>query len=201
MHSTFHVFVWLLLFQLLLLELLFQDLLLSQLLLLCQRSFASNVIKPAICNFKQKAQRRPKVRGGQIKFNLNASVERHTLGDWNRDFDCDSPVWGSGVVGDLGQQSPHPPKGRKIKVICIYLQNRAARAGAATMPRTWCTGVYARGAGSSFWPGREWDVAWDERCGSWQDSLHCLLICSVRTERKYVAIPIASLVDLNNNRY
>jgi len=40
---------------------------------------------------------------------------------------------------------PQPPekdslsplaKGHKIKVICIYLQNRVARAGAATMPRT-----------------------------------------------------------------
>lgn len=56
MHSTFHVFVWLLRLQVLLL--LLQEVLLL-LLPRCQCSFASlgNVIKPAICNFKQKAGR------------------------------------------------------------------------------------------------------------------------------------------------
>lgn len=84
--------------------------------------------------------------GSKIKFNLNASsAERHTPHTHTHTYDCEHVslyVWVCisqcvcVCVQFVGCLPCSFPIGNcwKIKVICIYLQNRAARATAATMP-------------------------------------------------------------------
>lgn len=103
-------------------------------LLLWQRSFASLCLGSAMWSSLQSAilsRATPKGksgqgRGRQIKFNLNASVERHTL-------------WDSGWGWGLGKGSPgHPERGTKSKLFVFIWKIVRRVQEQQQWPRTWC---------------------------------------------------------------